>query len=98
MTSLAEGTPAPDFALPTDQGSVFRLSDHRGQPVVLYFYPQDDTEGCTVENLEFSALLPAFSALNAVVVGISPDSVDSHCKFRDKHQLAVLLASDPDLV
>jgi len=90
------GTPAPDFELPTDARETFRLSRHLGRPVVLYFYPQDDTEGCTLENIEFTDLMPEFRKLNAVVVGISPDTVDKHCSFRDKYNLGVPLASDPE--
>jgi peroxiredoxin Q/BCP len=96
MTSIDIGTKAPDFALTTDRNETFRLSEHRGAPVVLVFYPQDDTEGCTIENIEFTQLMPEFRKLGAEVVGISPDSVDDHCKFRDKFQLAVTLAADPD--
>jgi peroxiredoxin Q/BCP len=94
--SLVVGDPAPDFALPTDRGGVFRLSSHRGRPVVLFFYPEDDTEGCTIENLEFSAAMPAFEAAGVAVAGISPDTVETHCRFRDKHRLAVPLLADPD--
>lgn len=89
------GTMAPDFELPTADGGVFRLSDQRGRPVVLYFYPQDDTEGCTVENIGFSGLLPEFEKLDVVVLGISPDTVEQHCAFRDKYGLGVTLAADP---
>lgn len=96
MPVPALGTPAPDFELTTDAHQAFRLSSHRGRPVVLYFYPQDDTEGCTLENIEFTDLMPEFRKLKAVVVGISPDSVDKHCSFRDKYNLGVPLASDPD--
>lgn len=96
MPIPAPGDPAPDFALPTDRGGTFRLSDHVGRPVVIYFYPQDMTEGCTIENREYSELLPEFAALGAEVVGISPDSVASHCTFRDKYNLAAPLLSDPD--
>jgi peroxiredoxin Q/BCP len=96
MTAIATGMPAPDFALQTDAGTTFRLSEMRGAPVVLYFYPQDDTEGCTIENQEFSALAPEFARLGVKLVGISPDSVSDHCKFRDKYGLSVTLASDPD--
>ncbi len=96
MSVPAIGTPAPDFALTTDRQEVFRLSAHRGQMVVLYFYPQDDTEGCTLENIEFTDLLPEFRALRSVVVGISPDTIEKHCTFRDKYNLGVPLASDPD--
>lgn len=93
---VAPGRLAPDFALTTDSGALFRLSDQRGKPVVLFFYPQDDTEGCTIENREFSSLSGAFAELGVVVLGISPDSVASHCAFRDKYGLDVPLAADPD--
>lgn len=98
MTALTVGSKAPDFALPADDGSTFRLSDHKGKPIVLYFYPQDDTDGCTLENQEFTALLPQFHALGAIVVGISPDTVESHCRFRDKFTLRAPLLADVDLV
>jgi thioredoxin-dependent peroxiredoxin len=97
MPAPIVGKKAPDFELPAADGSTFRLSDHKGTPVVLYFYPQDDTEGCTLENQEFSALRPEFEALGAVIAGISPDSIDSHCKFRDKFGLSVPLLADTDL-
>ncbi|MGN6487878.1 MAG: peroxiredoxin [Devosia sp.] len=96
MPVPAVGSLAPDFELVTDASEKFRLSRHRGRPVVLYFYPQDDTEGCTLENIEFTDLLPEFRKLKAVVVGISPDSVEKHCSFRDKYNLGAPLASDPD--
>ena len=96
MAAIEPGTPAPDFELMTDSGEPFRLSQHLGRPIVLYFYPEDDTEGCTLENVEFTALLPEFSQLGAVVLGISPDSVEKHCAFRDKYALAVSLAADPE--
>ncbi|WDR03433.1 peroxiredoxin [Devosia algicola] len=96
MQTLTPGMAAPDFALPTDQGTVFQLSRHRGHTVILFFYPQDDTEGCTVENQEFSALNAEFAALGATLLGLSPDDVASHCAFRDKYGLQVPLASDPD--
>ena len=96
MTLPSPGSPAPDFELVTDSLEKFRLSDHRGHPVVLYFYPQDDTEGCTLENIEFTDLMPEFKRLGAVVVGISPDTVEQHCSFRDKYNLGVILAADPE--
>lgn len=96
MTLIAVGAPAPDFELTTDSYQTFRLSDHRGRPVVIYFYPQDDTEGCTLENIEFTDQLPEFAKLGAVVVGVSPDSVEKHCSFRDKYNLGVPLAADPE--
>lgn len=89
-------TPAPDFVLPSDRGGNFRLSDHRGQPVVLYFYPADDTEGCTLENIEFTKLMPEFAAGRVVIAGISPDTIEKHCSFRRKHGLAAPLLSDTD--
>lgn len=96
MSRIAVGAPAPDFDLVTDSGEAFRLSDQKGHPVVLFFYPEDDTEGCTIENIEFTQLKPEFDALGVRLVGISPDSVEKHCAFRDKHGLTVPLAADPD--
>ena len=96
MASLAVGSKAPDFELPTDTGVPFSLSALRGRPVVLFFYPEDDTEGCTVENLEFTALAAEFETLGVAVLGISPDTIEKHCRFRDKHHLAVRLAADAD--
>lgn len=95
MSTIATGDTAPDFELPTAAGTAFRLSSRRGRPVVLFFYPEDGTEGCTIENLEFSQLMPEFEALGVDVVGISPDTVEKHCRFRDKHGLGATLASDP---
>lgn len=92
---IGESDTAPDFDLPTDEGRV-RLSQFRGQPVVLFFYPKDDTSGCTAEARDFSALKEGFEAAGAVVIGISPDSPASHAKFRKKHDLTVTLASDED--
>jgi peroxiredoxin Q/BCP len=91
------GRKAPDFALPTNTDETFRLSDHRGTPVVLYFYPKDETEGCTIENMEFTRLLPEFAALGVKLLGVSPDSVEKHCAFRDGHGLKAALGADPDL-
>lgn len=93
---LAPGDVAPDFTLPLHDGSSFRLADHRGRPVVLFFYPQDDTQGCTRENIEFSALAPEFARRGAVLLGISPDAPETHRKFSSKHGLVVPLASDPN--
>jgi peroxiredoxin Q/BCP len=83
MARLEVGRRAPDFALPTDANEIFRLSDHRGRPVVLFFYPEDDTDGCTIENLEFTEQMPEFDRLGVKVLGISPDTLEKHCKFRD---------------
>jgi thioredoxin-dependent peroxiredoxin len=95
-TELDPGDPAPDFALPTDGGGVARLADFKGKAVVLYFYPKDDTSGCTAEAIAFSQLEPRFEAAGATVVGVSPDSAASHDKFKKKHGLAVALAADPE--
>lgn len=94
MTEI--GHPAPAFVLPRDGGGTVALEDLRGRIVVLYFYPRDDTSGCTREALAFSELLPAFEAAGATVLGVSKDSVKSHDKFRDKHGLAVTLLSDDE--
>jgi peroxiredoxin Q/BCP len=96
MTDLREGDLAPDFTLPLDDGTSFHLGSQIGQPVVLYFYPEDDSGGCTDENKEFSDRMAAFHALGARLVGISPDSVESHVKFRRKYGLQSPLAADPE--
>ncbi len=95
MTRPERGHAAPDFELPAADGSSFRLAARRGTPIVLYFYAEDDTEGCTIENQEFSALLPAFGRLGALVVGISEDSLDQHRKFCRKYDIATILLADP---
>ncbi len=92
--ALKIGDTAPDFDLPTDGGGRIRLSELRGRPVVVYFYPKDDTSGCTREAQDFTALMPEFAARGVRVVGISPDNVAAHDKFRTKYGLAVTLASD----
>ncbi len=92
--SIEVGSAAPDFALPDQDGHAVRLDDFAGRLLVLYFYPKDDTSGCTAEALEFSALAGDFAAAGAAVLGVSPDPVKSHNKFRDKHALAIPLASD----
>ena len=96
MTHLQPGDPAPDFTLPRDDGSSFTLSAERGKPVVIFFYPEDDSGGCVDENVEFSDLSAQFAARGAVLVGISPDDLASHVKFRAKYGLQVPLAADPD--
>lgn len=96
MTDLREGDPAPDFTLPLDDGTTFTLSAEAGRPVVLFFYPEDDSGGCTDENREFSERAAAFHALGARLVGISPDDIATHVKFRKKYNLTLPLASDPD--
>lgn len=89
-------SPAPDFALPRDGGDIVRLSDLRGAPVVLFFYPKDDTPGCTKESIGFSADLAAFEAAGAKVFGVSKDTVAKHEKFAAKHELTVPLISDAE--
>jgi len=93
---LEEGAKAPDFQLPADDGSVVKLSKLKGQPVVLYFYPKDDTSGCTREAKDFTDLTAAFAKAGTIVYGVSPDSVKSHDKFRCKHGLEVRLLSDEE--
>lgn len=95
-TSLQAGDPAPDFALPASDGAQVRLSDHAGRWVVLYFYPRDDTPGCTTEGQEFSAQAEAFAALDAIVLGISKDTLAKHEKFAAKRGITVPLLSDAD--
>ncbi|GLC27918.1 peroxiredoxin [Roseisolibacter agri] len=90
----AVGALAPDFTLLTDAGAPLTLSALRGRAVVLFFYPKDDTASCTVEACEFRDLLPRFEGLDAVVLGVSPDPVKSHAKFRAKYQLTYPLLAD----
>ena len=87
---------APDFCLPDKDSTNVCLKDFKGKWIVLYFYPKDNTKGCTLEALDFTENLMDFEALNAIVIGISPDSVKSHQTFAEKHQLQVMLLSDPD--
>lgn len=94
---LNAGDRAPDFSLESDSGKAVSLADFPGKTVVLYFYPKDDTPGCTRENQAFSAALHAFGDAGAVVLGVSRDSVERHRKFRDKYDLGVTLLSDPEL-
>ncbi|MFN0241999.1 MAG: peroxiredoxin [Planctomycetota bacterium] len=90
------GKKAPAFTLEDQAGKKVRLADLAGQWVVLYFYPKDDTPGCTTEACDFTASIKSFEKLDAVVLGCSPDSVASHAKFADKYELKVRLLSDPD--
>ena len=92
--AIDNGDMAPDFELPTDGGGHFNLSAHRGHPVIVFFYPKDDTRGCTVEAIDFTAMKPDFEAIGAQIVGISPDNAASHDKFKAKHGLAITLAAD----
>lgn len=93
---LNKGDKAPDFSLETDQGKQVSLKDFSGSRLVLYFYPKDNTSGCTTEALEFTALADQFKDMGAVIVGVSPDSVKSHVNFKEKHNLDIILISDPD--
>ncbi|SON56505.1 putative peroxiredoxin bcp [Hartmannibacter diazotrophicus] len=90
------GQMAPDFLLPTADGTPVSLSSLKGKPVVVYFYPKDDTSGCTVEALDFTAAKADFEAAGVTVLGISPDTEKKHAKFRDKHGLTVELLADPE--
>lgn len=91
------GTKAPDFTLDSDDGKKRSLRDFAGKTLVLYFYPKDDTPGCTREAQAFSAARAAIAKAGGEVVGVSKDTVASHCKFRDKYGLSIPLLSDPDL-
>ncbi|WP_343082167.1 peroxiredoxin [Ostreiculturibacter nitratireducens] len=91
---IEAGATAPDFTLPRDGGGEITLSGLRPKKVVLYFYPKDDTSGCTTEALDFTRLREDFAAADTVIVGLSKDSVKSHDKFCQKHGLGVILASD----
>ena len=96
MPDLQPGDAAPDFDLPADGGGRARLADYAGKAVVLYVYPKDDTSGCTAEAQAFTALAPQFAAAGAGVIGLSKDSPKSHGRFKAKHGLDVVLASDED--
>jgi thioredoxin-dependent peroxiredoxin len=96
MTSLNPGDKAPDFSMPTDGAGTVTLSDFKGKSVVLYFYPKDDTPGCTKEAIGFSGKIDEFEAAGAVVIGVSKDTAAKHGKFRTKHGLKVILASDAE--
>ena len=93
---IEEGKPAPDFELATDTGERVKLSDYRGQPVVLYFYPKDDTPGCTIEASGFRDSYDDFEKRGAVVLGISPDDEASHAKFKKKYSLPFTLLADSE--
>ena len=94
MAELTTGQTAPQFELPRDGGGTLSLAELKGKPVVLYFYPKDDTSGCTAQAIDFTALKPEFEKAGAVVVGMSPDSAKSHAKFKTKHELGIDLVSD----
>src|SRR5881296_8435 len=93
---VAVGEPAPDFALPADDGRLISPKDFRGKKVVLYFYPKDDTPGCTKEACSFRDNLARVRSKGAVVLGVSKDDLESHAKFRDKYSLSFPLLSDPE--
>ncbi len=92
--ALNPGDPAPDFSLPATGGETLSLAGLKGRKAVLYFYPKDDTSGCTLEAQAFNALADAFAAADTVVIGVSPDPMKSHDKFREKYGLGFPLASD----
>jgi thioredoxin-dependent peroxiredoxin len=92
--TLSAGTKAPEFSLPANGGGAVSLKAFKGKKVVVYFYPKDDTSGCTIEAKDFSCMSKEFSDADAVVIGMSPDSAKSHDKFAAKHELNVALASD----
>ncbi len=96
MTELKIGDTAPDFCLPDPERGEICLSDQRGKWVVLYFYPKDNTKGCTLEALEFTAAEDEFKEKDAVILAASPDGLKSHAKFRDKHNLSINLLSDTE--
>ncbi len=96
MTIPAAGAMAPDFAATVDDGSTLQLSSLRGAPVVLFFYPKDDTPGCTVEACAFQEALPSFEGVKATVIGVSPDPVKKHLKFKEKFGLAYPLVADTE--
>lgn len=96
MSEPSPGDQAPQFSLPLANGSHFSLADASGKKLVVYFYPKDNTQGCTVEALEFTELAGEFASRDTIVLGISPDSVKSHVRFQEKHELTILLGSDED--
>ena len=97
VAAVEVGAPAPNFSLALDDGRTVSLADLKGKAVVLYFYPKDDTSGCTSEAKAFSELKAEFDAAGAVIIGVSKDSIASHQKFRAKYDLTVELGADPEL-
>ena len=95
--ALSKGDKAPNFKLPADGGATLSLGSLKGQPFVLFFYPKDDTSGCTKEAIGFSENLKKFEKLGVAVIGVSKDSVESHDKFKVKHKLKIPLGSDPEV-
>ena len=96
MAKLTSGDAAPSFRLVAEDGTTVGLDDFAGRRFVLYFYPRDDTPGCTIEATQFTGLASAFAASGVEIVGVSPDDGDSHRRFRERHDLSVRLLSDPD--
>ena len=96
--NVEAGKKAPDFSLPDEHGNLVKLSSFRGKKVILYFYPADDTPGCTAQACGFRDSFPEIQEKNAVVIGISPDDAHSHQRFRAKYNLPFILLSDPDHV
>ncbi|WP_423724799.1 peroxiredoxin [Aurantimonas marianensis] len=94
--ALAAGDPCPEFRLPDERGEIVSRDDLKGTSFVLYFYPKDDTSGCTAEALDFSRLKGEFDSLGVPVLGVSPDTAKKHGKFKDKHDLTVRLLSDEE--
>lgn len=91
---IQENLPAPDFALPDENGVEHRLSDYRGKPVLLYFYPKDNTKGCTTEACNFRDDYSDYDRAGVVILGVSPDSSQSHLKFKSKYELPFTLLAD----
>lgn len=96
MSELTEGSSAPNILLPADNGNTVSINDFNGQQVVLYFYPKDDTPGCTKEAIAFTEFLDSFAEQNTIILGVSPDTVAKHEKFKAKHDLRVTLLADED--
>ena len=96
MAQLEPGQPAPDFSLQSDDGSTVSLADLAGSTVALYFYPKDDTTGCTAQACEFRDMRAGYDAAGVRVIGVSPDPLKSHVKFRDRYELPFTLLSDPE--
>ena len=93
---LAIGTKAPDFTLPDQNGDMYALKDYRGRKVILYFYPKDNTAGCTKQACSYTAMCPQFAEKGAVILGISKDTVASHKRFEEKQNLGITLLADPE--